>query len=59
VGQVVVLVAAAVALAALDRVIAGARLGTDRWPAMRLRVVAVSLLVVMVGSAWAVERTPW
>lgn len=59
VGQVVVLVAAAVALAALDRLIASLRIGNERWPAMRMRVVTVSLLVVVVGSAWAVERTPW
>ncbi len=59
VGQVVVLVAAAVLLAGLDRAIASARLTSERWPALRLRVVAVSTLVVLVGSAWAMERSPW
>ena len=54
-GQVVVLVAAAFMLAALDRGIATFRVSN----AMRVRVVAVSALVVAVGSAWAVERTPW
>ena len=55
VGQVLVLVAAAIVLEALDRAIATFRVSN----ALRVRVVAVSLLVVAVGSAWAVERTPW
>lgn len=58
-GQIVVLLAAAVALGGLDRVIGAMRLSSERWPALRVRVVAVSMLVVMVGSAWAVERSPW
>ncbi len=58
-GQIVVLLAAAALLTALDRGIATLRLSNDRWPALRVRVVAVSLLVVTVGSAWAVERSPW
>jgi hypothetical protein len=54
-GQVLVLVAAALLLAALDYAIA-----TFRVPnAFRVRIIAVSALVVAVGSAWAVERTPW
>ena len=32
---------------------------TERWPAVRLRAVAVSLLVVAVASLWAAERAPW
>ena len=59
VGQIVVLVLAAALLAVVDRGIAAVRLTNDRWPAIRVRVVAVSMLVVMVGSAWAVERSPW
>ena len=59
VGQVLVLLCAAAALAALDRGIASLRLSNEQWPALRVRVVAVSLLVVSVGSAWAVERSPW
>ena len=59
VGQIVVLVLAAALLAGVDRGIAAVRLTNDRWPAIRVRVVAVSMLVVMVGSAWAVERSPW
>ncbi|MEO5815064.1 MAG: HupE/UreJ family protein [Gemmatimonadaceae bacterium] len=58
-GQIVVLLAAAALLTALDRAIATLPLSNDRWPALRVRVVAVSMLVVMVGSAWAVERSPW
>ena len=58
-GQIVVLVAAAGVLAGLDRGIAALRLASPRWPALRVRVVAVSLGVVAVGSVWAVERRPW
>ena len=59
VGQIVVLVLAGALLAGVDRGIAAVRLTNERWPAIRVRVVAVSMLVVMVGSAWAVERSPW
>jgi hypothetical protein len=55
VGQLVVLAAAAFVLAALDRAIATFSVSN----ALRVRVVAVSMLVVVVGSAWAVERSPW
>ncbi len=58
-GQVVVLVAATVLLAGLDRAIAALHVSGPRWPALRVRVVAVSLAVVAVGSVWAVERRPW
>jgi hypothetical protein len=54
-GQILVLLAAAMLLGALDRGIATLRISN----ALRVRVVAVSLLVVMVGSVWAVERSPW
>ena len=59
IGQIVVLVAAAVVLAGMDRGIAWLPLSSPRWPALRVRVVAVSLGVVAVGSVWAVERRPW
>jgi len=62
-GQIVILGAAALALALVDRVIAAgiafAKEPSARWPALRLRIVAVSLLVVAVASHWAVERSPW
>jgi hypothetical protein len=62
-GQVVSLAVAAVCLALLDRAIdagiaVGKRPAVD-WPALRLRVVSVSLVVVAVASRWAVERSPW
>jgi hypothetical protein len=58
-GQVVVLAAAAALLTGIDRVIAWARLHGGSWPAVRVRVVAVSLVVVAVASQWAIERNPW
>jgi hypothetical protein len=28
-------------------------------PALRLRVVGVSIVVILVAARWAVERAPW
>lgn len=58
-GQIVVLVFAFGALSALDRAIrlGGARIGS--WPALRVRVVAVSAVVMIIATRWAVERAPW
>ena len=58
-GQLVVLAAAGMALALIDAGIGASRLATARWPAVRVRTVAVSVLVVAVATQWAVERTPW
>ena len=58
-GQIVVLVAAALVLAGLDRLIVALRVTSDRWPALRVRVGAVSIVVVSVGSLWAAQRSPW
>lgn len=62
-GQIVVLVAASLLLAGMDRVIAGTStalgVSSGRWPALRVRIVAVSAMVVAVGTVWAVERSPW
>jgi hypothetical protein len=62
-GQIVILGAAALALALVDRAIAApiafAREPRAQWPALRVRIVGVSLLVVVVASRWAVERSPW
>jgi hypothetical protein len=56
-GQLVVLVLAAVALAALDRLLA---LGTPTEHfAFRVRVVAVSAGVVLVAAGMAAARLPW
>ena len=57
-GQAVVLLLAFIALMALDRVIRVMLRGHDSI-AFRLRVVAVSLLVAIAGSTWALERAPW
>jgi hypothetical protein len=59
VGQLVVLAVAATALLSIDALIARVGTTTARWPALRLRTVSVSFVVVVVGSLWAVERAPW
>jgi HupE / UreJ protein len=57
-GQVVVLVLAAVALAALDRLLA--LTAVRRGPSvLRWRVVAVSAAVALIAARWAVERNPF
>jgi hypothetical protein len=58
-GQITVLLAAAVLLAGLDRIISVLPRPSVNWPALRVRVVAVSLVVVAVASRWAVQRNPW
>ena len=57
-GQLAVLVIAAIVLAALDRafVLATARASQG---VLRLRVVAVSAAVAIVATRWAVERSPF
>ncbi|MEO8560785.1 MAG: HupE/UreJ family protein [bacterium] len=58
-GQLVVLAVAAVLLVVIDQIIARAGASTARWPVLRLRTVSVSLVVVAVGSLWAIQRSPW
>jgi hypothetical protein len=58
-GQVTVLAVIAVAFAAVDYGIRRARPMNASWQPLRARVVAVSLVVVCVGSAWAIQRNPW
>lgn len=58
-GQLVVLFAAAVALAGMDRVIEWMRLTNSTTSALRMRIVAVSSAVVAVASVWAVQRNPF
>jgi hypothetical protein len=58
-GQLVVLGLAALALAGLDRAIALLRAPEARPSALRLRVVAVSAVVVVVAAEMAASRTPW
>lgn len=57
-GQIVVLAVAAGALVLLDRLIT---LSASARPmgALRLRTVAVSVVVAVVAASWAVERAPW
>ena len=58
-GQLVVLAVAATLLVAIDAAIARAGTASARWPVLRVRTVSVSLVVVVVGSLWAVQRSPW
>jgi hypothetical protein len=58
-GQLVVLALAAVVLLAIDAAITRVRTSSEQWPALRVRTVSVSLIVVAVGSLWAVQRSPW
>jgi len=57
-GQLVVLTLAAVALAALDRLLA---LPAARWGSsvLRWRVITVSAAVALIAARWAVERSPF
>src|SRR4029077_15674123 len=57
-GQIVVLLLAGVALAALDRVLVLVT-RPQGVGAVRLRVVAVSTFVALVAARWAVERSPF
>ena len=59
VGQVVLLITAAVAMTGIDGLLALARGAAARPSALRLRVVAVSAAIAMVASYWAVDRSPW
>jgi HupE / UreJ protein len=58
-GQVTVLAIIAVAFVALDSMIRRLRDPGALWQPLRVRVVAVSLVVVAFGSVWAVQRQPW
>ena len=58
-GQLVVLALAGVALAALDRLLGLVRWPEGMLPAFRLRVVAVSGVVVLVAARMAALRAPW
>ena len=58
-GQITVLGAIAVVFVGVDYALKRARSPNATWQPLRARVVAVSLLVVAVGSAWAVQRSPW
>jgi HupE/UreJ protein len=57
-GQIVVLIAAGAALTAMDGAL---RRGASwsRWTPIRIRITAVSCLVLLFGSRMVVERIPW
>ena len=58
IGQIVVLCIAALVLVTADRLISAVRTpGT--LPVLRLRILAVSSIVLVIATRWAVERNPW
>jgi hypothetical protein len=59
VGQLVVLAVIAALFALVDYGIRHSRSPRASWQPLRARVVSVSLVVVAVGSAWAIQRSPW
>ena len=58
IGQIVVLLIAALVLLSADKVIAVLR-RPDAASVLRLRVLAVSSVVLVIAAHWAVERNPW
>jgi len=59
-GQICVLVLTFTAFIAVDRLIATLRLsGIGRPTPARIRAVAVSSIVLLIATRWAVERAPW
>jgi hypothetical protein len=58
-GQIVVLSVAGFALLAADRLIRRVRAWQPEESALRVRIVAVSGIVLAVASRWAIERSPW
>lgn len=58
-GQLGVLALAGVALVAVDALLARVRLPAAAPAPLRLRVIAVSGVVALVATRWAVERSPW
>jgi hypothetical protein len=57
-GQIAVLVAAGTALTALDGALRRG-VGRGRWTPLRIRITAVSCLVLLLGSRMVAERLPW
>jgi hypothetical protein len=58
-GQLVVLAAAALVLAGLDRIVGSVRESGRLPSAYRLRVLGVSVAVILVAGTMAVARSPW
>lgn len=59
IGQIAVLTVAAIALVSADKLIAKLRESLRPESVLRLRVLAVSLVVMVVAARWAIERNPW
>jgi len=57
-GQIVVLIAAGAALTAVDAALGRGAL-RSRWTPLRIRITAVSCLVLLLGSRMVAERIPW
>jgi hypothetical protein len=58
-GQIVVLIFAAVFLLAADWAIRRIRASIAAPSALRLRVVMISTIVMVIATRWAIERNPW
>jgi HupE / UreJ protein len=58
-GQLLVLATIVALFWLVDTLITGVRRPTVGWTTLRLRTVAVSAVVIVMGSMWAVERRPW
>ncbi|HEY8165406.1 MAG TPA: HupE/UreJ family protein [Gemmatimonadaceae bacterium] len=58
-GQIVVLAIAGIVLLSVDRLIRTIRAWRPEESALRVRVLAVSMVVLVVASRWAIERSPW
>jgi len=50
---------AAIALLSADKIIAKMRESLRPESVLRLRVLAVSAVVMIVAARWAIERNPW
>ena len=59
IGQIAVLTVAAIVLLTADKAIAKARESLRPESVLRLRVMAVSMVVMVVAARWAIERNPW
>ena len=59
-GQICVLVVTFIAFTAVDRLIAAVRASrANGIEPLRIRAVAVSSVVLLVATRWAIERAPW
>jgi hypothetical protein len=58
-GQILVLFVAAAVLSVLDAGIARLKLRDGTWAPVQVRTVAVSAVVIIIASHWAIQRRPW